>query len=259
MTTHSENCTAWLLMRGSLQLKIEDQTFNIHSGQWVFPKVGQWHHEFHRDAQILSIRFQCCWPDGRHLYQNNQTRIISAKKEPLLKSRAKILNEFVHNNFGSTITTDLYSRSTDWGKFLKLKQLFDFWLSAYHQTFQKLKIAPEPLRLLDDRVHQALTYIETMPLHQKLLIAELSKKVGLSAVHLDRLFSIQLGCSPAKHFENRRFEYAKLKLQYPQSRIKALALELGFKSMAQFSTWFHRLAHRSPRAFKKSQSRVISQ
>lgn len=93
---------------------------------------------------------------------------------------------------------------------------------------------------MDKRIKKAHTLIRKN-FKEPILLDSLSRKVGLSKFHLQRLFKEEFGESPASFLNRIRLEYARhfLKLKSPHS-MSELASECGFSSPAVFSRSFTR-------------------
>lgn len=84
----------------------------------------------------------------------------------------------------------------------------------------------------------------------------IARQVGLSPVHLSRLFQEELGSIPRSYFEKRRIDHAYRRLRMPDTRIKEVAIALGFDHLLHFSNWFRKHSHQSPRDFLKANNQV---
>jgi AraC-like DNA-binding protein len=80
-------------------------------------------------------------------------------------------------------------------------------------------------------------------------VDELAVQVGMSGVHLIRLFKQQLQITPVVYQTRLRIEQAKRRLHVPDARIKEVAIELGFLHLSHFSRWFKQHAGMAPRQF----------
>jgi AraC-like DNA-binding protein len=64
---------------------------------------------------------------------------------------------------------------------------------------------------------------------------EVAKSLGLTPDHLNRVFAKEMGESAGTYLMRRRLEKAKVLLQEPGTSVKAVAIQLGFKTSSYFS------------------------
>lgn len=95
-------------------------------------------------------------------------------------------------------------------------------------------------RILDAR------YAEAVPL------AVLAAEVGLSPTYLTRLFTRQIGVSPARYQANLRIGRAEMLLTETDRSITTIASELGFSSPQHFATVFRCHTGRTPRELRRT-------
>ena len=74
---------------------------------------------------------------------------------------------------------------------------------------------------------------------------EFAKALGLSYRQLERYSKSDLGCSPKTWLDKQRIAAAITMLQY-QSSVKAVAIDLGFRSESHFCFFFRKYTGRSP-------------
>ena len=74
--------------------------------------------------------------------------------------------------------------------------------------------------------------------------------MGVSDDYLSRVFSRELGVTPWDYLNRYRILRAKELLGKTSETIGNIALQVGFKDQAYFSRVFHKLAGRSPQAYR---------
>ena len=88
--------------------------------------------------------------------------------------------------------------------------------------------------------------------HRKITIAELSRRLGVSASNLRRCFKRQIGKSLGKYLRSRRMMFAAGLLRSSGQNISQIAALCGYRSAAAFSRAFKREETRySPSEFRK--------
>jgi AraC family transcriptional regulator of adaptative response / methylphosphotriester-DNA alkyltransferase methyltransferase len=79
----------------------------------------------------------------------------------------------------------------------------------------------------------------------------LSRRVGMSAFHLQRMFKKYTGMSPKQYLNRIRVEEAKRLLADSGQTITEICFAVGFPGLTPFNRVFRRFTGRSPRAYRK--------
>jgi AraC family transcriptional regulator of adaptative response / DNA-3-methyladenine glycosylase II len=82
-------------------------------------------------------------------------------------------------------------------------------------------------------------------------VSELSRRLGVSARHLDRLFSSHLGASPMAVVRIRRLNFAKGLISDTNLPMAVVAQAAGFGSVRRFNDSIRRLYGRTPTAIRR--------
>ncbi len=115
------------------------------------------------------------------------------------------------------------------------------------ETFRKTNYSDEGSELY----RKISRYIVENP-HRKITIAELSRRLGVSASNLRRCFKRQIGKSLGKYLRSRRMMFAAGLLRSSGQNISQIAALCGYRSAAAFSRAFKREETRySPSEFRK--------
>lgn len=85
-----------------------------------------------------------------------------------------------------------------------------------------------------------------------LAIAQIAEHVGLSIRHLQRLFLLHLGVSPAQYYTEVRLRVGRELLIYSDQKIGEIAIATGFTSASHFATWFARIFGLRPSDIRRS-------
>ena len=102
-----------------------------------------------------------------------------------------------------------------------------------------------------DLVADTLAWIEGR-LDERLTLARLADRAGLSPYHFSRLFTARMGLAPMAHVRTRRLVRAARRLAAePGLRLVDLALESGFESQEAFTRAFGRHFGTSPGRFRR--------
>jgi len=99
---------------------------------------------------------------------------------------------------------------------------------------------------------QHFTYLLSQQLHKNWNVEQMAALIFCSPAHLYRLTNQWLGKSPMQHLQTLRIESAKQILEFQNWSINDVALQVGFKDLANFSRRFKALVGQSPSAYRAS-------
>jgi len=88
-------------------------------------------------------------------------------------------------------------------------------------------------------------------------VGELSRRLGVSPRHLDRLFTSHLGASPAAVVRTWRLNYAKELISDTDLPMSVVAQAAGFGSVRRFNDSIRALYGRTPTALRKMRRRAL--
>lgn len=248
--TEYSNSGAWLIRKGWVKVEHNGQTFTAKPGQWLIVKPCQRVQTFAADTEMLSISFEARWPDGSLLFDEGLSQVLEAEEFPALERKAKPIAKAIKKIAPNT--WDARTCDADLKSFLKMQSLLCNWLIELRDALAANNILYSGKFGIDERVMQAVRLINSRSLGEPLMIDELASSVGLSSIHLVRLFRQDLQQTPAVYFEKLRLEHALNRLKLPDSRIKEVSIELGFTYLPHFSKWFKKHTKQSPRAYMKA-------
>lgn len=93
-------------------------------------------------------------------------------------------------------------------------------------------------------------------LHDRITVAAVAAKIGVSQAHLTRLFTDHFGVSPLQYYRRVRMDVAASLLLNTTRSVKEIAWELGYSNPFHFSRSFRRYADMSPRAYREQYFRT---
>lgn len=246
--THYENSGAWYIRKGWAKVVYANGEIIAREGQWMVLKPENRIQSFAKGTELISISFKATWPDGSHLFEHGLPLILEGENHPELENKAKpvidLANEFAPESW------DTRSSLVSFSKYIQIQSLLYAWLLELQKSLAFKGVQHTGQFRVDDRVLEAIRILYSKNLRDKLDINSLAEAVFLSKTHLIRLFHKDLKQSPAQYYENIRIEYAKERLNVPDSRVKETAYALGFNHLSHFSRWFKKLSGMSPRAYK---------
>lgn len=252
-STEYTNSAAWLVREGWAQVEEAGVCHRAEPGQWLIVKPGIRVQTFSANARMISIAFEARWPDGSHLFDDGLSLVLDAAEAPQLENCVRpILNLMKTINPESW---DAREHDVDLSAFLTLEKLLCEWLDALAGALQARGVRHSGHTGIDERVRKAIDLINAMDPGETLDVEKLASQVVLSPNHLNRLFRRNLKATPGQYRERLRAEYARQRLLQPDSRVKEVAIELGFTHLSHFSKWFKRHVGTTPRSGKLGQNR----
>ncbi len=244
-----EGIVAWLITRGSVRLTFSKSRETCSAGNWYFPKGEPWTQDFSPDAEILSLRFIAHWPDETALFDRSRSMQVRATEVPRLTSLARRMARHMRTtHVDDERGFEQVPKSLD--HYIDMQRLFLSWMTTYVELMRTRKIDSSSHQPLDERVWVAINRIERAELHEPLRETELALLAGVSKSHLNRLFVINTGKTPADYWSDRRIRAAQSALLESGRSVKTIAYELGFSSLSHFSTWVRKKTGLSPRALR---------
>lgn len=244
------NNGVWLVRSGWAEIKYEDVVTRAESGQWLIVKPGRRIQSFAPGTILLSIAFEATWPDGTNWLESGLPLVIDAKDHPALERSAKpmvkIMTELTDAQW------DAREYPADYRQFLLIERCLKNYFLILMDILVTHNVHPKDRTDIDQRVIHAVYQIDDQSLGEPLDVDALARQVGLSAVHLTRLFYQDIGSTPRGYFVKRRLNYAYHQLRMPDTRIKEVAFALGFIHLSHFSKWFKQLSGQSPKEYIKT-------
>lgn len=98
-------------------------------------------------------------------------------------------------------------------------------------------------------VRKVLDYIE-QNIEKEINLDNISKSIGYSKFHLNRVFAEQTGITIHKYLQNRRLTIAAEKLVKTDKSITQIAYEAGYDTQQSFSFAFKQVYLHSPKTYR---------
>lgn len=245
----ADHLTAWLIRRGSVEVKVGGRVYTAVSGDWLFPPAGERWQSFSEDARILSVRFRATWPTGEELFQEGLDHALSAAHYPELLRAAAPLARFVQRNFPGA-SNHLMQMPATLREHLELQTLFNRWLQTVVSALVAEGLLPGRMGSMDPRLLTAVRALDSAAVESRISEGQLAAFAGLSVSQLNRLFRRRFGVSSLGYRERRRYHHSLALLESSGRTVKEIAFELGFSSLPHFSAWFRRRHGSSPRTLR---------
>lgn len=242
---------AWFLREGSGEIRNGDlQRRILKPGYWIFPSKEKTWQDFSEDARLLSIHYRARWADGTFLFDVGEGLEVEARRFPELEKAALNIEEVVRARLSGT-DWFLSGESMALDDYLTLDGALHGWLLTMARVFAFFDIHPTKTASLDERVERGLQWLDKLPLNTKFLEKQLAGHLGLSVVHLNRLFTREVAMSPVDVWERKRLAKAVDLMRYSHVPVKQAAYDLGFSSPSHFIAWFRSKTGKTPRDYRK--------
>ena len=241
---------AWLMLAGRVRLEQGNSVVEATRGEWVILRQASGYQRFSDDARILSVRFSAEWPDQRPFYEEGLSTTFPASLNPALEEAARALLA-VARPYLADDPHALLAHALSFDSYAGLKVGFWRWFAELHTTLARREIMPTRTQLDDERVIAVLHELDRLPLSATFSERDLAKLAGLQVGHFVRTFRRQVGITPKRYFMKRRRAACRRLLAGSEIPIKEIALDLGFRRLSDFSTWFRQAEGISPREFRE--------
>ncbi len=249
LSTEYTNSGAWMVREGWAQVEHGGERHRAKAGQWLIVKPGRRVQTFSADARLISIAFDARWPDGSHLFDKGLSLVVDADEAPDLEKYVRpILQTMKRVN---PDTWDARDHVVDLALFFHIEQLLFRWLVALGAVLATQGVAPSGHSGIDERIRATIDLLHSHDVAEAPDTERMAAAVGLSHNHFVRLFRRELKTTPRQYWDRLRLEHARHRLLQPDSRVKEVALDLGFNYLSHFSKWFKSHAGTSPRAVQK--------
>jgi AraC family transcriptional regulator len=120
-----------------------------------------------------------------------------------------------------------------------------------HSNVSEVCAKQRVLRLPNWRLERATEFIE-VHLCESVTLADIAGAAGISPMHFAAQFRATTGLRPHEYVLRRRVDRAKSMLSQPELPIADVALTVGFKNQAHFTTVFRRFAGDTPNQWRQA-------
>jgi AraC family transcriptional regulator len=103
------------------------------------------------------------------------------------------------------------------------------------------------------RYARVMEYINSH-IEEPIRLRDLATVAGLSRMHFAAQFRAYTGTSPSRFVMMQRIQHAQALLGDPRKTLADVALSVGFRTQAHFTTVFHRLVGNTPNGWRKALS-----
>lgn len=242
---------AWMLRRGEGRVRIGSRWHGFGAGDWMVPSPTLNGQEFSGDARLFSVHFRARWPDGRPLFDFGPRVTWKSADHPALLAAADALHDSCAIRTPALYGEPVLPESQTLDQFLALHNAFREWLRVFCACMAAHGAKTTEQGLIDERVLQGLQWLDRLPLGSKFREPMLAERLGLSVIHMNRLFMREIKITPAAYLERRRWERASYLLFNTAHSAKEVAYELGFCAPSYFATWVKKRSGKTPLQFRR--------
>ncbi|MCR6630450.1 MAG: AraC family transcriptional regulator [Magnetospirillum sp.] len=244
------NFILWYLLEGEVEVTAASgPPLTAKKGEWMVlvPGLGRRGQTFAPNSKIISIHFSV--EVGSAKWTGPSAAVLGSNAE--LMAAAEGLEAFTYRKNSRGVAPGgpiLPIASLDEQIEVQL-HIWSFW-----KTLARL-LSGAGIRLrAPDLTHpvmaKSMALIESWPMAANWNRREVSQVAGVSASQLDRIWRETCGQTPFQYWSQRRLLYACSQLQQMERGVKEIAYDLGFAHLSQFSNWFRRFQHTSPRTYR---------
>ena len=243
-----EDIPAWFIRGGHLILSMGGKVLEAGAGHWVFPRQGEGRVQTPPNSEILSLRFRLRWPNGEEAYRRRESLLLKAGEWPQLNATAEALLAGTDRRHFWFAERWEPAGGVD---YFSMQAHFYAWLTAYCQVMEahgQARSLPEERDAIALAARRALLAWDLAAPFSR---SALSRQLGVGIQSVSRRFAAYFGTTPRGFLEQRKLEWAQQRLVQSEERVKGIAAELGFASLAQFTNWFHLRNQVSPREYRR--------
>jgi AraC-like DNA-binding protein len=248
----------WLIRRGQVQIKMRNKSWTARTGEWIISPQGVTTQSFSRDADILSIHFQCHWPTGENLFLETDGLVFKSESFPKLENSASRLARLVSGNFPG-VRIGLILMPVSYPTFLKMQQRFMEWLINFYDAMVQQDRTLSHGGDGDERVWRAAECLHESLVDGVFPADRLVRETSLGRAQLDRVFWKSFGTTTREYWERLRQDAAMDSLAATGMSIKEIGYRLGFKQPSHFTKWFSRRLGKTPQEYRASTGTRISE
>lgn len=245
------NFILWHLLEGEVEITSSGPSLKANQGSWMVlvPGLGRRMQNFAPSSKIISLHFSV--EVGSARWHGPAAAVFA--DDPVLMAATEELERCTYAKHPQGVVSGGPVLSVaSFEEQIEIKQkTWSFW----KPLAQQLAAAGITLRAPDIThpvMAKSMALIESWPMTTHWDRHEISQVVGVSASQLDRIWRETCGQTPFQYWSQRRLLHACRQLQGMKHSVKEIAYELGFAHLSQFSNWFQRHQHTSPRTYRET-------
>lgn len=243
--------SCWLIEQGAAIVTFADgRRVEAEEGQWLLsPPYLSRDQFFPLGASIISVAFHLPLPPGCDPLR--ALPLVVSEAEAALQEPALAMLSMLNDSAAPDRGDRRQLAELDLGSWLAAQHHLAAFVAVWFRLWGDATATPASATSLDARVRTARTLIGADARMAAVPYARIQERTGLSRVHLDRLFTRELGHSPKEELDRRLLERVLRRLADPHRPLKAIAHELGFADSSHLCRWFRRRTGQSPERHRR--------
>jgi hypothetical protein len=246
---------AFFVEEGLVEIEVENRLVTLEPGDLFLGASGVRRQRMGAETRLLSAGYEALWQNGRPIYEAGLNRAV---REAELGKRGRALHAAT-----AVLVKDLFPGKRRVGfldtarlplpepdSFVDRQIAFWTWFGVLQSMFKALDIHPMLPVATTSLVREVQRHLDRRPLDAPFVAVEKELALPVGWRRVQQIFQHELHVSPQHYFEMRRLGEARRCLLDPDKTVKAVAAELGFRSLSNFSDWFKRGTGLSPRQFR---------
>lgn len=240
-----ENFELLFLVSGELRLIIEEDTYDLKSGDLAMVNANR-RHSYRSAGELVLGRFLISYNKVRELlgldhvlFWCNSAADCNEEYDGLRRVIARILNQTVSgDNHGRLFLSSMYF------------QLLHILAENFTLTPSDKRYAVEGSSAEDDRIQEIFSYVRSN-FRQNISLQDIAQHLYLSTTYVSRYIKQKCGINFVQLLNTVRLNHAMEDLMYSDNSIMKIALENGFASVAAYNKVFRDTYHQTPSEFRK--------
>lgn len=245
ISTHwHENFELLFVISGELRLAIEENTYNLKSGDLVMVNANR-KHSYQGTGTLVLGRFLISYNKVRELlglnhvlFWCNSVADCNEEYDGLRRVIARILNQTMRGNEHSKLLLSS----------MHLQILYilaeNFTLNPDDKHYQADSNA------VDNRMQDIFSYLRSN-YRQNISLSDIAQYLYLSTTYVSKYIKQKCGINFIQLLNSVRLDHAIEDLMYSDDSIMKIALENGFASVAAYNKVFKDTYHKTPSEFRK--------
>lgn len=250
-TFETVNFIVWQLIRGSVIVEAADNCVQARAGDCMIMshKLGRRTQVFSSDARIESLHLGIDTQSAEWIGPS----IVVMRDDSAFSRAVTELGRYVlaHTRAGLKPGGHVFMCRTFLEQIQMNKQLWCFFGELGPRLTRAGMMIREPEHC-EPGVAASMKLIDNWPLNLAWDRRQIARAASVSASQLDRIWREARGETPFQYWNSRRIRFACDRLENSTCCIKEIAFDLGFRHLAQFSTWFHNRMNASPREYRRA-------
>lgn len=240
----------FLLLEGSILLRIEDRVYQVNAGEGGFINTGVLH-TFTADSPSPCIFRSFVFDSGivggmpGSVFDAVYVRPLLESGPSFLKFQKTSENKPYFQQFGQAFTA---CEEEQPGYEFKIRAALSEILLFIREKSQVLPPRKMP-DIQETRIKQMLEYIDTN-IGRAMTVKDIADTVNVCPRECQRIFSRYLHYSPMAYVQRRRIFAAARLLSETDAPLTEIALSCGFQSPSYFSKQFKQLTGNTPREYR---------